>query len=160
MKAIKLIAVFFILVQFGCVKEKDNPTISLYNKWKVYNTVIVKMDDMKEQGACAYKTKVSDLYWPPILTRCDADDIYEFNQSNKLTIYSGDKKCAMDEPNKLTISFDQKGDSIITDKFRYNVVLLSRDTLILDYCVDNTVYPPGTTVINRGKLGVKFVRVK
>lgn len=115
---------------------------------------------MENQNACLYETKVSDLYSEPNYSSCNSDDIYEFVEPNALSIKSGTKKCSFDEPNVVTKHYEQKEDSIITDDLRYNIVFLSRDTLILDYCSDNKIYTPNTTVLNKAKLAIKFVRVK
>ncbi len=154
------IAILLIIAQVSCTKENNASEITLNRKWQLYTTVIVKIDGMQEQNACQYATKVSDLYYEPINSRCDSDDVYDFTKPNTLTINFGNKRCSFDEPANATKNYERKGDSIITNDFRYNIVFLSRDTLILDYCTDNTVYPPNTTVLNRAKIGIKFIRRK
>lgn len=155
-----LIGFLLISAQVSCTKENNAFDKTLNGKWQLYTTVIVKADDMQEQRACQYATKVSDLYYEPINYRCDVDDVYDFTKPNTLTINFGNKRCSFDEPANVTKNYERKGDSIITNDFRYNIVFLSKDTLILDYCTDLTIYPPTTTVLNRAKLGIKFIRMK
>ena len=155
-----LIAISLILLLISCTKDNNSSDISLNRKWQLYAFVVLKIDDMQEQNACSYTTKVSDLYSKPIETSCNIDDVYDFTNPDTLSINFGNKRCSLSDPSILAKYYQRHGDSIITDDFKYHIVLLSRDTLILDYCTDNTVYPPNVTVINRGKIGIKFIRIK
>ncbi|MER3465582.1 MAG: hypothetical protein C4329_15395, partial [Chitinophagaceae bacterium] len=112
------------------------------------------------EGACSYQTRVSDLYGPPTIPSGQDDDIYDFTDQNELTIYSGAKKCMFSDPTSITKHYEQRGDSLFIGGYPYHVVHLSRDTLILDYCNDINTYPSGTVILNRAKLGMKFIDVK
>jgi hypothetical protein len=63
------------------------------------------------------------------------------------------------EAGSTTKNYEQRGDSLFIDGDPYHIVLLSKDTLILDYCTDTKIYSP-MPVVNRAKLGMKFVAVK
>jgi hypothetical protein len=131
----------------------------LNRKWQVYSFKILRMDGTFNQDACNYQTRSSDFYDPPSLQSCQADDVYDFTDESSLKIYSGSNKCMPNEANTIIRAYEHRGDSLFIDGSPYRIVQLSRDTLILDYCKDMTIYPPGP-VVNRAKLGMKFIAVK
>jgi len=160
MKRNLLAAFLTIVFTISCSKEKNNLTPVLNRKWQVYSIKVLKIEDSFNQGACSYQTRVSDLYGPPTIPSCQDDDIYDFTDQNELTIYSGAKKCMFSDPTSITKHYEQRGDSLFIGGYPYHIVHLSRDTLILDYCNDINTYPPGTVILNRAKLGMKFIAVK
>ena len=154
-----LAAFFFIMLTAGCKKDNADQNTTLNRKWQLHSFKVLKMDDSFNQGACNYQTKASDFYDPPSLQHCRADDIYDFTSPQTMLIFSGSRKCMPDEANVITKTYEQKGDSLFMDGNRYRIVLLSSDTLILDYCTEAEIYAP-MPVVNRAKLGMKFVGAK
>lgn len=159
MKASLLAALFTILFTVSCTKENNNFSTTLNRKWKVHSIKILKLDDSFNQGACSYLTNASDFYGDPTIPSCQDDDIYDFTHPQNLTIYTGSKKCTFSDPASITKSYERKGDSLFIQSNPYHIVLLSQDTLILDYCTEYNNYPPGTVSLNRAKVGMKFIAV-
>jgi hypothetical protein len=154
-----LAAFFIIIFMAACKKEMRPVNEGLSRKWQMYSFKIVKIDDNFNQGACDYRTQASDFYDPPSLQSCRADDVYDFTNSNTLKIYFGNNKCMPNEASSLTLSYERKSDSLFIDGNPYRIVLLTKDTLILDYCSDVNL-PSPIPVLNRAKLGMKFIAVK
>ncbi|MFM7859432.1 MAG: hypothetical protein ACKO96_47785 [Flammeovirgaceae bacterium] len=128
------------------------PTLS---KWRVYSVKVLSING----DACNYKTLPSDFYFTPTNTTCQDDDIYDFSSLSLLTINHGTNKCNYSEPNSETKQYKKQGDTLIINGENYGVVLLSRDTLILDNCSKLNISLP-TPVNQYGKIGMKFIRIQ
>jgi hypothetical protein len=156
MKTHLLAASLLFFFTIGCRKKEGLSTETLHRKWQVYSTKIVRLDDSFNQGACSYRTTVADFYGPPTIPSCQDDDVYDFTNPHHLTIHAGSKKCLTNEPASTTRPYEKRGDSIVVNGLSYYIVHLSTDTMILDYCTDLNTYPPGT-IVNRAKVGMKFI---
>ena len=150
-------ALFITLFSVSFRKDDIHPAGLLQRKWKLYSYKILKLDDSFQQGACGYQTQASDFYGPPTLASCQDDDTYDFTDQHSLTLYFGSKKCMVSEPQSIAKPYKQIGDSLFIEGTSYRIVLLSSDTLILDYCTEINPYPPGTMAGNRAKVGMKFI---
>lgn len=157
MKLEKWILLAFVLFLSGCKKE-EILDISLNKKWQVYVVAVVAISDTNYQTPCLYDTKESDLYYDPIGSRCDSDDVYDFTKPESVKINYGEKRCFWNQPASITYSYERKGDSLFFNGLKYNIVSLTNDTLILDQCSEFTA-SQGTIAINKAKLATKLVRI-
>lgn len=141
-----------------CKKESQSHTDPLIGKWQFY------LDAITYTGtdACQYKSKPSDVYLEPSpYTACKRDNVWAFSPNN-LTISSGAVKCIPNEPDQLVQAF-QKTDSSLTINGRtYRIVMLSRDTLIIDDCVQMNNNVPGLPPVGPYfvRLATKFFRLR
>lgn len=158
-----LLFILLFVVLSGCKKDAQIAEDSLSGRWQFYTDGIVRIDNTGTPGpsACDYETRVSDMYLPAG-EDCRRDDTYLFADDGRLTINFGTKKCTIGQITTETISYEVRGDSLLTDRFNASIVLLSKDTLIIDYCVRINLPVPGNVppVDLNGKMGVKFIRVR
>lgn len=115
MKIGKWITLILFALICGCKKEtiSDITEATLNQKWQVYVVAIVAISDMNNQNACLYTTRVSDLYYDPIPSRCDIDDVYDFTRLDSVKINYGTKRCLWDQPESVMMHYERKGDSLL-----------------------------------------------
>lgn len=132
-----LIFILVISIVLSCKKGDTENIITLNKKWKTFSVKVLSIGP----DACNYRTQPSDFYFPPINSTCQDDDIYDFTDKSKLRIDYGTKRCDTYQPSSELKDYKQTGDTLKIGEDIYNIILLSRDTLILDNCSRLNVYP-------------------
>ena len=152
MKITRFLALALCVGAFsGCDKEEEDEVASnLHKQWKVYSSKVVKLGGPE---ACAYQTKPSDMDFTPG-ENCQYDDVYDFSNTRDLLITNGNNKCDSNEPATVNKSYERKENKLVIAGQEYTIVRLTKDTLILDYCLP---LAPITGYTN-GKMAMKFIR--
>lgn len=158
----------FFIIAFGgllilflsCRDKKVNKDNLLIGNWKVALTAITKQST-SDEDACSYISKPSDLHLPPLVQKCVADDVWQFSK-DVLTIIKGDIKCLPEEEGNSVTSYTQSGEDLSFDGTDYKIILLTKDTLIIDNCVEVANYDPGREPRQPTKMrfAQKFYRVR
>ncbi|WP_207433478.1 hypothetical protein [Sabulibacter ruber] len=138
---------------WGCNNDDEEDTADLLQtQWDWYSNKVLVLGG---EEACAYQTKPSDMYFRPSNPTCEDDDVYDFRSGSELIVSTGSRKCGITEAATQTKAYQRQGNKLTIDGQEYSIVMLTKDTLILDTCM-----PLGLGEWNRshGKLGIKLVR--
>lgn len=150
----------FLLLSFflGCKKEDKYGSNLLIGKWNL------NVDALTRNGAdaCQYNTKPSDLDFPTTsVLECVKDNIYEYS-TNTLTVSFGNIKCRPDEPAQTINPYERTDSTLTIGNNTYKIVLLTKDTLIIDRCLQLKTHIPNSPPVAPSyvRIASKFYRLK
>lgn len=145
------------LLCIQCKKENSLQDNLLAGKWQFY------MDAITFSGtdACQYRSKPADFYdQSPFDMQCKKDDVWEF-KSTEVIFSSGKEKCAHNEPDTRVWNYEKTDSTLTIDGTTYHIVMLTRDTLIIDQCAELSQLPGLPPVGPQPvRIGTKLLRLK
>lgn len=127
--------------------EEQEPAGNLHSKWEL---VMSKPLFLGTSEVCAKETKRSDMNMRYVATSCQDEYFYDFTDKTSLVTYTGRPTCGITLV-RATKRYTLERDKLLIDGKEFSIVLLARDTLILDYCEQNEL---GLY----SKVGMKFAR--